>query len=206
MNKNRYLSFVGGNPARRTAIRVKFLNLPPPFHVWNNAVLWAGTPREVSEQSGLTNATPPVFTAAALGCTPHYEDWSLRGTVNVYHAGIVPRGRYAVQVIDEECVVSEANFSAVLELSSSAWADVAGPFNIATRSWRPPDGRVDVTVDVVAVLEKFRNSLTAPIKARADLEPATADQQVNISDVTRGLDSFRSLPFPFAPGGASPCP
>jgi hypothetical protein len=61
------------------------------------------------------------------------------------------------------------------------------------------------------VLDKFRNlvppSLPCPaiIKARADVEPQTPDQLINITDVTLVLDAFRGFPYPFSPSGPPPC-
>ena len=46
---------------------------------------------------------------------------------------------------------------------------------------------------------------TAPIKARVDLEPATLDRIINITDITRSLDAFKGADYPFPPG-PPPCP
>jgi hypothetical protein len=51
----------------------------------------------------------------------------------------------------------------------------------------------------VAVLDKFGNRPGAPQKIRADVEPATIDFKINITDVSRVLDAFRGLAYPFPP-------
>ncbi len=64
--------------------------------------------------------------------------------------------------------------------------------------------RVDVTIDCTSVLDKFSSRPGAPPKNRSDLEPNPPDLLLNITDVTRDLDAFRGLAFPFAVG-PNPC-
>ena len=47
--KNRFLSFIAGDPGRLQAVRVTLVVLPAPFDSWNEAALWVGPPRQVSE-------------------------------------------------------------------------------------------------------------------------------------------------------------
>ncbi len=97
----------------------------------------------------------------------------------------------------------DVNFSAPLIASTGIWADAAGLFIDGT--WSPPDQSVDVTSDVVALLDKFASAPGAPPKVRADLEPATPDQKINITEVTRALDAFAGMAYPFDPV-TNPCP
>ena len=121
----------------------------------------------------------------------------------VYHDGIVPGGSYSVQEIDGACLAGNVPaFSSSLIRTMSRWGDVAA--STVGGVWAGPDGRVDIVTDVVAVIEKFSNRPGAPSKARADVEPAIPDQRINISDVTRILDGFRNLPYPFTAEG-DPC-
>ena len=69
----------------------------------------------------------------------------------------------------------------------------------------PPDGTVDVTTDVTAVLDKFKNLEGAPARARSDIDPTRPDQIVNMTDVTYVLDAFRGSDYPFEPA-PPPCP
>ncbi len=207
--RNRYLSLEFGGPCRAQAVRVIFENLPSPYHVWNGASFWLTAPDEVSELSGNGAGDPaiaPTSWFAGLTCTgPAFLDWPSLGTVNVHHEGIVPGGLYRVQVIDAACPIIEANFSPALDVTNPRWGDMSGAFNVISQTWTGADGSVDVTVDATACLEKFRNSMSAPAKARADVEPRRTDLKISINDVTRILDAFRGLPYPFVPSTADPC-
>lgn len=207
---SRYLSFAPGNSGRQTALRVRLTSLPAPFNTFNGTTLWVGPPTEYSEMASrrLASEAPEAarFWGATLQCTPHFADWGALGAIHVYHVLIVPRGQYSIQVLDAVCDAGMASsFSASFSVAETAWGDLAGPFNIVGGFWSKADGRVDITTDVVATLEKFSNRPTAPGKVRADLEPGRPDQLLNISDVTRALDAFRNLPYPFPPPMTSPC-
>ena len=206
--RNRYLSFADANPGTRVALRVTMLNLPAPYDTLNNASMWVGASRQVSELGGVDDATPPTFTAAPLQCDPVYDDWNAKGLVYVYGEAIVPGGSYKIQAIHESAAcntASEADFSTALVLDSGRWGDVVGPFDSGAGTWANADGSVDVATDVVAVLDKFGSLPGSPAKARADLEPETPDQKINITDVTVILDAFGGTAYPFAPP-APPCP
>ena len=82
------------------------------------------------------------------------------------------------------------------------WGDVVE--NCSILPCAPPDGVVNITTDVTAILDKFRNLERSPSKARSDLEPLLLDQLINISDVTFSLDAFRGDEYPFAI--PTPCP
>ena len=202
--KNRYLSFNGGNAGQRTAVRLTFADLPMPYDVWNGITMWVGEPREVGENGGNPAPTPgsPTFLAAELTCEPFYADWSAYGTVYTYHEGIVPDGLFELQSIDEGVAITqESRYSERLELATTIWGDTV--LDCTVDPCPEADGQVNI-VDVVAVLMKFANIDGAVIKARADLEPATPDQTVNISDVMAALSGFRSQSYPFEPSDI-PC-
>ena len=205
VSKNRYISFTPGNPGRQTGIRVTLSTLPPPHDTLNGTTMWVGPPQEVSENAGVVDpiAGSPNFTAATLQCEPFVTDWDAHGTLHVYHEGIIPGGSYAVQEIDSACLAGDVPaFSSSLIQTMSRWGDVAA--STVGGVWLGPDGSVDIVTDVVAVIEKFSNRPGAPSKIRADIEPAIPDQRINISDVTRILDGFRNLPYPF-PAVPDPC-
>jgi hypothetical protein len=65
---------------------------------------------------------------------------------------------------------------------------------------------VDVTTDVTAALDKFKNIETAASTARADVEPSIPDQKVNISDVSCVVDAFGGGSYAFVPSTTNPCP
>ena len=117
----------------------------------------------------------------------------------MFHEGIAPDATYTVDTIHEECsVADEVSFSTPREFPTARWGDVSGEFDFVSGVWTGVDGRVDIPVDVVALLDKFTNHPRAPSKARTDLAPARPDQRVdNIPDLLRVLDAFMGLPYPF---------
>ena len=149
----------------------------------------------------------PTFWAATLQCEPFYTDWSALGTVHIYHETIIPGGVYDLQAIKESCgIASEVNFSAPLTIGTSQYGNISGPFDEVRNVWTEPepDGAVDIVTDVLAGIAKFANRPGAPIKTRVDLEPATIDFKINITDITQALTAFRGLPYPFTPT-TTPC-
>ncbi len=243
--KNRFASIKTADAGRSQAIRVRFVDLPSPFTVWNGMDFYAGVPREVCENSGKGLETAPqecpsalptdTFWAAPLLCVKgaaHFMDWRGRcdaGTcvgglidgagcivdddcvevVHFYHEGLVPGGIYDIQVIDNSCSLQdEGGYSAALTMIQSLWGDVCGPGPGGACSG-VADGTVDVTNDVLGVLDKFAN-VNSLQKARADLEPGDdgdnngPDFKVNVAnDVLFVLDAFTGGSYPFTPG--DPC-
>ena len=169
--------------------------------------MWVGEPRDVSENGGAVDPLPGFanFKAATLQCQPFFTDWSTLGTVHVSHEGIVPGGIYDLQAVDARCPLGiDGALSAPLVIDMARWGDVAGEFDQADGVWTAPNGVVDVTADVIAIIDKFAGRVGAPIKARADLEPAIPDQTINITDTVSALNAFRGQPYPFTPG-PPPC-
>lgn len=129
--------------------------------------------------------------------------------VHFYHEGLVPGGIYDIQVVDSACSLdNEAGYSDPLTMIQSTWGDVCGPGGGGACSG-VADGVVDVTNDVLGVLDKFANVNNLQ-KARADLEPGDdggsngPDFKVNVAnDVLYCLDAFTGAPYPFEPG--DPC-
>ena len=212
--RNRYLAFRAGNAGEQTAIRVRMVSVPPPHQALNGKTLFVAQPNEVCENAAQTVPPPGgcaaapgqparTFLAASLQCGPYYTDWSVLGTVHVFHPALVPGGQYQVQAINVACPTSgEDDYSAPLEMATSRWGDIVG--DCATLPCTPPDGTVNVSTDVVACLDKFRNLITAAGKSRSDTDPQTPDRLINISDVTKILDAFVGKPYPFA-APTSPC-
>ncbi len=216
-DKNRYVSFTAADVERQQAIRVTFVDLPWPYEDWNGTQMWVGEPTVYCENAG-QDVPPPggcgaspgmerEFLAATLQCTPVYRDWNADGVMHVFHEGLIPDGIYDVQVIEEACATTaESSYSPALGLMMSGWGDVVRDCTVIPCP--PPDGSVDVTTDVTAILDKFKNSLNALITARADIEPQVPDQKINISDVTFALDAFRGRGYPpvsFPAASPRPC-
>ncbi len=226
--KNRYVSLGGNNSGLQTAIRVKAVDLPVPFDVWNNRTWFVGMPEQVCENSGQGRGVPieecgsapglprEWYWAAALECEPanaHFDDWGTYDVVHLYHEGLVPGGVYNIQAVAQGCSLeSEDSYSTSFTLTQAVWSDVCGPGPSGACSG-PPDGVVDVTNDVLGVLDKFANIISLQ-KARADLEPGDdgvyggtnngPDLKVNVAnDVLYCLDAFTGAEYPFEPG--DPC-
>lgn len=205
--KNRYLSLNLQDEGTIQAIRITFVDLPVPYDSLNGLSMWVSTPVEVSENSGAIEPIPGFasFIASSLQCDPFLTDWTQYDSVFITHEYVVPGGTYHVQVMNSDCSPTmETTFSQPLELISARWGDVCGEYDSGSGVWTAPNGVVGVPTDIVALLEKFRNLPNAPIKARTDIEPLTADFIVNISDVMRALDAFRGFSYPFTPV-ALPC-
>ncbi len=203
---NRYLAFAVRPEDDPQGVQLTVVDLPAPFQSLIGSQFWIGPPRPVSELGGKDDATPPVFVAATLACDPVFADFGASGPIHVYHSLIVPGGTYELRTIREECSLgSGLNISPPGTIRTGRWADVSGPFDGAQRRWTAPDNRVDITVDVIAILDKFASRSSAPAKARVDLEPGTPDQKINIGDAVRALDAFSGIAYPFVPT-LQPCP
>lgn len=199
--QGRYISLIPpANSGQTTAIRVRLADLRPPHDSFNGQYRWVGQPREISELGGSTDPTPgiPNFMASRLQCEPFYMDWSTVGPLQVFGSEIIPGSFYDLQVIGGDCASSfEASYSVPLNSVTGTWGDTVGQFDTENEEWTSPDGDTAI-IDVVSILDKFKSAPTAPSKARVDLEPATPDQLINITDVTRALDAFSGAPYPFS--------
>jgi hypothetical protein len=221
LKANRYLAIKAPPEAagKQQGIRVHYKTLPPPWDVWNGTKMWVKTPTTQCELGGIgEGGACPVgaatFQYAELSCDAGqaaFLDWTLvpGGVVYVAHPGIVPSNRvgtavdavYELQMIDSSCpATDEGSFSAPKVVTQQRWGDMAGPFDPTGGYYVAADGVVSITIDVTAILNKFGNRPGAPIKARSDVEPCIQDLKVNISDVSRDLDAFRNLAFPYRPG------
>ncbi len=212
--KIRYISLVPPNPGWQTALRVTLTNLPAPFDGLDGTRMWVGEPRQVSENAGKIVHTPGFldFMGANLQCTPHCMDWGAVGPLHVTDDEIIPGALYEIEAIGCQCDFGvENSYSAPFTITASIWGDLVR--TCAVIPCTPPDGVVNVTTDVTACVDKFRNLEGAVLKSRADIEPNFPDWLVNIADVTYVLDAFRGFAYPAAqtpppPGWSGPtgCP
>ncbi len=203
--KNRYLSFEAGDPGEQQAVQVTFFDLPSPYDTWNGTAMWVGEPRETSENGSTPDPIPghPTFKAATLRCDPFFTDLSAQGMVHVFHEGIIPNAVYGLRVVEKRCYdLAVPVYSTPIGLSTASWGDTIGDCDVIPCT--PSDGSVHI-VDVMAVVARFSTADNAIVKARADLEPETPDQVINITDVLRGVGAFVGLAYPFAPTTAAPC-
>ncbi len=197
--KSRYLSLVPGNPDRQTALRVTMADLPSPFDAYEGDVRWVGQPFDISELGGVSDATPPTFKAARLMCEPVLWDWGNVGVLHVFGEEVVPGAVYEVHAIEETCgVLIEETDAPPLTIATSQWADVTEPYATVNDPIQPD------MLDVTVIIDKFKSSPGAPIKARADLHPEMPNNVIDIVDASLALDAFKGIAYPF--DGPSPCP
>jgi hypothetical protein len=194
--KNRYLSFAPTNAGELTAIRVKLADLPAPFDAFDATTMWVSAPEEISEISGVGDNTPPVFFGARLVCDPVFMDWGGYDLVHVFDSAVVPGGRYEIQAIAADCdTEEETHYSAPLEVLTGDWGDLVGDCSVTPCT--APNGQTNFD-DISALVDKFKNGPGAPIKARSDLSPDLPDRIIDFVDISRLVDAFRGVPYPFA--------
>ena len=134
-------------------------------------------------------------------------DWGALDAVHVFHEGVVSGAAYDIQSIEiGEDPLVEANYSAPTELTTSRWGDLVK--DCTTFPCGPPDGIVNITTDVTALIDKYKNVWGAPMQVRADLvdfagEPIP-DQKTTIRDVVVTIEAFLGTDYPFTPG-PRPC-
>ena len=208
MAKNRYLSFVADGIAERVAIRVTTVDVPAAQETLVGQRYFVGppiqTPQAASKNDPADAVGRPSFVAAETRCEPYYADWSTLGTIHVLGRGIVPGGTYHVQAVRETCPAAiNASYSLPLALATSRWGDLVGQCSSTPCS--APDGIINVSADIVAILDKFMERDGAVVKVRADIEPALPDRVINISDAVQALDAFSGGSYTLSLDGAF-CP
>jgi hypothetical protein len=204
--KNRFISFEpGDNPGTSAAIRVSLAALNrtngddpgiPDFSAAEGSSMWVGPPEWFSDSSG----SPPGYFAARLQCEPYYTDWSGMGLIHVYGPEVVPASTYEIESISEHCTaVNPQNYSAMLEVTTNRWGDVAAPF------WPAVGGQPNFS-DVSALVDRFRSAPGSIPTLSAQLQPMVPvpGANVNFADVSACVDAFRGLPYPFS--GPQSCP
>jgi len=209
--KNRFISFVPGNPGHWKAIRVKLVTLhhvdPPysggpsiPFTAMEGEVRWVGPPFNYQESS--TDSTQ--FYASKLQCSAEFRDWSTIDVLHVTSSAIVPSSSYEVQIVGANCnLSSSASYSPPLIIETGRWGDVRVPFAATDGSVQP-----DIS-DVSALVDKFRSVPGALSKARALLSSGVSTGGLNLvvdvgfDSISAVVDAFRGGPYPFT---ISSCP
>jgi hypothetical protein len=228
--KNRYITVSGGNPGLKQVLRVRVVNLPAPYDVWNGMDFWVDNVRELCENGG--RASPPcpqepnlpkdTFWAATLTCNladALKRDWTtLDLPLHIYHQVIIPSrfgvkdAVYEVAFAEEGCVLDDdASYSDPPRVvTAPRWGDVLDACNKDPCS--APQGVTNIG-DVTGILAKFQNLPGAPIKSRVDLVglPGNEDKLdhiISIVDVTWDLDAFVGGQYGFDPcpcGRQDPC-
>ncbi len=220
--KNRYISLVTTNPGRQTAIRVAFgssilgfvgepgevcensghgfVTLPeecPPF-AFPTRTFWAAPLVRTSADAHFMDWHGVCVNGACDGGFRQWQSCSVHDdcadVVHVFDETILPSLGYDVQVITEGCPLDkESGYSAPLTMIQSRAGDVCGPGPEGACSGMA-DGIVDITNDVLGVLDKFAN-VNDLQKARADIAPRERDFIVDVAtDVHYCLAAFTGTP------------
>lgn len=214
------------NDSEEIAIRVRLVSLqhpdpanppaspPPTFTSFEGQSRWVGEPARFFESQD--NPGLGIVRIARLQCTPYYRNWSQVGEDNlgsadpvddeffVVGAEIVPSSTYRVETyLKSSCYGEEdtcAEISCAVEFTTARWGDVVAPFNPPESSTQPD------SLDVVAMLDKFRNQPNTPSGSVAHLQPNLPMfvQAVGAMDIVATVDAFRGLAYPFS--GPCACP
>jgi hypothetical protein len=204
--KNRYLSFSTRDEGRSQAIQVTFESLPG-FEYAQGRAMWVQQPYPVTEASSADGpAPPPTFWVAQLGCDPLYMDWSGFGVVDVVGDAIVPDATYEIRAIDVACnPAMPGDYSAPLGVMMSEAGDVVGSCSVGPTCVEGPQGWVDF-IDILAILDSFKNTPGSIRKARADIvgggpDEALVNRKVDFVDLSYAMDAFagRAAPPPGPP-------
>lgn len=203
--KNRFITMVPGNAGQLTALEVTLVNLPTPFGIWNGRRMFVTEPRLVTEQQGATTPLPlPNFLTGHLRCTPDCQDWGTLGQIDVFSEAIIAGAEYEVRAVDCACdLLDPVNYSAPLAINTSKYGDMVSQFR--SGAWPPPDTTVDVTTDLLAILEGFKGLPTRPRKARTDLVDNCLNLVIDISEIVDIIDAFRGFKYRFRPSSPDPC-
>jgi hypothetical protein len=167
----------------------------------NGCARWVGPPVTIRESQ--ENVALGTFLAARLQCTPYYTDWTTLSPVSIFGAEITPSSTYELTAFAASCKGTEStctNISAPIQALTRRSGDVASSYNPPSASGQPD------ALDVVAMVNKFRNSAGAPSKRLAQIQPNLPElnQDINAIDIVTVVDAFRGLAYPYS--GPCPCP
>lgn len=183
--------YIGVTPA--AGVDPVGINLAPLCNV--DQVRYVTTPT-VADNFAEASSNP----AAAAFRTP--AEWA--GSVHVMGTDVIPNTAYAAWA---NCgSVAAPVFSQAVNVTTAKFGDAAGQF--VDGAWMPPDGSVDVSTDILAILDRFVGQPFGPPKYRVDIVASNAckpDQIVDILDLVAALDGFRGIPYVSSTRCASPC-
>ena len=115
---------------------------------------------------------------------------------NVTGRDVVPSARYEVRQLAASCQGNEASCTAVssaLTINTQRWGDIVAPFQNQTPGVNLTQPNI---ADIGAAVDKFKGIGTAPILARADVQPGILNNVVNISDIGSVVDAFKGFAYP----------
>lgn len=189
-SKSRYISFQPPPEAYAGAelgIRVRIVSAPD-FPAAVGRTYWVG-PTNVYPEDSLNG----FFNASMLQCDSHVGPWVLGSIIHVTGAAVVPGSSYELHTATAECIASgeESCMIPLSTIDTGGWGDVAAPYGGVGQ----PNFQ-----DIAATVEKYKSVPTAPIKARAQLQPDTPNPASNIgfSDIGACVNAYKQIPYPYA--------
>jgi hypothetical protein len=207
--KNRYLSFVPPSipcGAGSVALRVTFGPMPnanncpkvPDYSAFDGVQMWVGP--EV-----LVDGTTPTG-VYQLQSTPLFRDWTTvpSDIIQLSDCNIVPCATYTIEATSNVDYPSGPYSPPLVLTTTPVWGDIVGV------SRHPGNGIVDA-LDVVAMVDRFKNLPGGPPRTWCDVDGNRPTQGVNLNidalDITRVVDAFKGFDYPFSgPSAPGPCP
>lgn len=163
------------------------------------ATWWIGAPATYPEGQ---SAKAGDFLASELNCDPAGVNWSSAAAVEIFGEAIVPESVYAIAAAYSSCLDQSGGdcFSEEVLVETGQWGDVLPPLG-STPSLPQPD-----VGDILAIVDKFLGTESAPSKARTQMEPNLVDPtaSVRLADVLASVDAFLGRSYPH-PGPSSTC-
>jgi len=214
--------------AGETAIRIVFNSMhivvPPytgaptiSFNSFAGQYVYVGPPATYTE-NGDPGGVP--FKASFTQCAPHFQNWNTVGLLHVTGPQIVPSSSYDVEHLAATCLSSPgagpcapggASVSEGTTLLTTRWGDVASLYN-------PPDPSIQPDIsDVSNLVDKFRNTPTALIKARGlqagiagnawgQMDASVLSVPFGFGHISACVDAYRGAAYPFRPGKCAGAP
>ncbi len=179
--KNRYISLAPNNSGGVSVALQIELESSVFFPDSAGLLGWIGEP----DGEGISRITT----------TPFYTD----GWPAIVHVGdcwIVPAATYHVRATADEAVFSEdLELDTVSQPSPKYWCDAVGSY--IGDEWTGPNGVVSMD-DIMATIQMFQASPSAPPLVWVDVDPQVPNKVVNMTDVMQMVGGFKGLPYPFS--------
>jgi len=188
--KSRYASIVrgAGNVAgggASEAIRLRLVSLDG-YPVFEGEDRWLGQPQDFPEEN---SALPGLtFKGARLECSPRFDDWTPYGAIQIYGGEMIPNSEYMIQAVDSSCpdLDNDECYSDPVFVRTGKFGDVVPLFDDPANPAQPDFN------DIASEVAKFVASPTAPIKARAQLQPNTPfpSRSIDFKDIATDVGAF----------------
>lgn len=131
---------------------------------------------------------------------PEFHVADAWGVITLGAPGLVgPSTEYELQT--DTGISGQPYLSEPVVFTTAVWGDVVGEF--AGASWTSPNGRVDF-IDILSIVEGFKNVPTAPPLGWIDLYPWEVDELIDFNDIVCDVDAFRGYAYPYP--APDPCP